>query len=164
MKFFTMVLACAIASFGFATASRAQLQGAPEDVAAIKSILAEGVDALNKHDPIAASRMYTPDTEFTNIAGISVKGTAEIEKFLAVGFANRLKAVTWKTMNVTIRFTRPDVAIVHVTAQISGFLNTDGSTEPPHDELSIRVFQKDSGIWRVGAFHNTTVAATLKRD
>jgi uncharacterized protein (TIGR02246 family) len=164
MKLFTMVLACAIASFGITTASRAEIQGTPEDVAAIEAILAENVVALNKHDPVGASTQYMPDTEFTNIAGIQVKGTVEIEKFLATGFATRLKEVTWKTMNVTIRFIRPDVAIVHVTAQISGFLSPDGSTEPPHNELSIRVFQKDGGIWGVAAFHNTTVAATLKRD
>jgi uncharacterized protein (TIGR02246 family) len=67
-------------------------------------------------------------------------------------------------VNTTIRFVKPDVAIVHVTSEISGFLNPDGSTAPPHNELSIRVFQKDGGIWRVAAFHNTTVAAIPRRD
>lgn len=43
-------------------------------------------------------------------------------------------------------------------------LNPNGATEPPHSELSIQIFQKENGIWRVGAFHNTTVAATLNRD
>ena len=61
-------------------------------------------------------------------------------------------------------FIRPDVAIVHVTNQISGFLATDGATEAPHNESSIRVFQKDNGIWRVSAFHNTSVAASFKRN
>ena len=36
--------------------------------------------------------------------------------------------------------------------------------QSPHSELSIQIFQKENGIWRVGAFHNTTVAATLNRD
>jgi uncharacterized protein (TIGR02246 family) len=164
VKRITLVLASAIACFGFATASRAQFQGAPEDVAAINAVIVEMTEGFNKHDAVAASRMYTSDAEFTNVAGRTAKGAAEIEKFLAAGFATRLKAATQKTMDVTIRFIRPDVAIVHVTNQISGFLSPDGSTEPPHDELSIRVFQKETGIWRVGAFHNTTVAATPKRD
>ena len=93
-----------------------------------------------------------------------MKGQAEIEKFLAAGFATRLKAATWKPVSTSIRFIRPDVAIVHVTSEISGFLNPDGSTAPPHNELSIRVFQKDSGFWRVAAFHNTAVVVTPRRD
>jgi hypothetical protein len=51
-----------------------------------------------------------------------------------------LKSATQRTVNVTIRFIRADVAIAHVTNQITGFLGPDGSTEPPHNELSIRVF------------------------
>jgi hypothetical protein len=35
---------------------------------------------------------------------------------------------------------------------------------PPHNELSMCVFQKDSGFWRVAAFHNTTVVVTPRRD
>ena len=134
--------ACVIAWFGLTTASRAEIQGAPEDVAAISAILAENVVALNKHDPVAASRQYMADAEFTNVAGIHVKGGAEIEKFLAAGFTTRLKAASWKPVNTTIRFIRPDVAIVHVTSEISGFLNPDGSTAPPHNEMSIRVFRR----------------------
>jgi uncharacterized protein (TIGR02246 family) len=112
---------------------------------------------------VAVSRLYTSGAEFTNVLGMTANGAAEIEKFLAAGFRTRLKVATLKTMDVTIRFIRPDVAVVHVMSQITGFLNPSGSTEPPHSELSIRVFQKEDGIWRVGAFHNTTVAATLNR-
>ena len=164
MKLFPAVLMCATAWLGLATVSPAQVQGAPEDVEAINAILAENVVALNKHDPVAASRQYMVDAEFTNVAGIHVRGGAEIEKFLAAGFTTRLKAASWKPVNTTIRFIRPDVAIVHVTSEISGFLDPDGSTAPPHNELSIRVFQKDSGIWRVAAFHNTRVVAPARRD
>jgi uncharacterized protein (TIGR02246 family) len=164
MKLFATVLVSAIAGLGFATTSRAEVQGVPEDVAAINAVLAENVIALNNHDPVGAARQWMADAEFTNVAGIHVKGQADIEKFLAAGFATRLKAATWKPVNKPIRFITPDVAIVHVTSEISGFLNPDGSTAPPHNELSIRVFRKDGGIWRVVAFHNTTVAATPRHE
>jgi uncharacterized protein (TIGR02246 family) len=145
--------------FGFAKAA-----GTPEDVAAINAVVAEMTEGFNKHDAVAVSRVYTLDAEFTNVLGMTVKGAAEIEKFLASAFRTRLKAATLKTMDVTVRFIRRDVAVVHVTSQISGFLNPNGATEPPHSEFSIRVFQRENGIWLVGAFHNTTVAATLNRD
>jgi uncharacterized protein (TIGR02246 family) len=141
-----------------------QIQGNPDDETAIRAVIADMTDGFNKHDAVASSRMYTPDADFTNAAGMQAKGSAAIERFLAAGFLSRLKNASQKTMNVTIRFIRPDVAVVHVTNQISGFLTPDGATEAPHDEVSIRVFQKDNGIWRVSAFHNTSVAASFKRD
>jgi uncharacterized protein (TIGR02246 family) len=162
MRILAAVLAGAIAGFSSLTTARAEIQGAPEDVAAINAILDENVVALNRHDPTA--KQYTADAEFTNVAGIHVKGAAAIEKFMTAGFATRLKAATWKPVDRTIRFIRPDVAIVHATAEISGFSNPDGSTVPPHNELSIRIFEKDGGIWRVAAFHNTTVVAAPRKD
>src|SRR5437016_5236461 len=99
MKLFATLFGCAIAWFGFATASHAEVQGAPEDVAAINSILADNVVALNRHDPVGASRQYMTDAEFTNVVGSHVKGQAEIERFLAAGFATRLKAATWKPLS-----------------------------------------------------------------
>lgn len=160
MQLMTKVIAC----FGFAKAARAQLQGTPEDLAAINAVVVEVTEGFNKRDAVAVSGLYTSDAEFTNVLGMTAKGTAEIEKFLALAFRTRLKAATLKTMDVTVRFIRRDVAVVHVTSQLSGFLNPNGSTEPPHSEISIRVFQKENGIWRMGAFHNTTVAATLNQD
>ena len=75
---------------------------------AINAVIVEMTEGLNKHDAVAASRMYTSDAEFTNVAGMTAKGAAEIEKFLAAGFRTRLKLATQKTMNVTIRFIRPE--------------------------------------------------------
>jgi uncharacterized protein (TIGR02246 family) len=164
MKLFATALVCVMAWFGCATTGRAEVQGTADDVAAINEILAENVVALNKHDPVGASKQYMADAEFTNVAGIQVKGAADIEKFLATGFATRLKAATWKPVSSTVRFIRPDVAIVHVTSEISGFLNPDGSTAPPHNELSIRVFEKDGEVWHVAAFHNTTIVGSPKRE
>jgi hypothetical protein len=63
MTRFSILLACAIGVFGVAGASRAEIQSGPEDKAAIEAILAENVAALNKHDPIGASRQYMPDAE-----------------------------------------------------------------------------------------------------
>jgi hypothetical protein len=34
---------------------------------------------------------------------------------------------------------------------------SDGQALPSHQELSLRVFVKESGVWSVAAFHNTMV-------
>ena len=63
--------------------------------------------------------------------------------------------VTLKTLEVAVRFIRPDVALAHVTNELSGLIGPEGQTLPAHQELSIRVLVKDQGVWRITAFHNT---------
>jgi uncharacterized protein (TIGR02246 family) len=72
---------------------------------------------------------------------------------LAGLFRGRNRDATLKP--VTIRFIRPDVALAHVTNELGGVVGRDGQPLPPHQELSLRVFVKEAGGWRVTAFHNT---------
>ena len=95
MQLMTKVIAC----FGFTKAARAQLQGTPEDLAAINAVVVEVTEGFNKRDAVAVSGLYTSDAEFTNVLGMTAKGTAEIEKFLALAFRTRLNAATLKTMD-----------------------------------------------------------------
>jgi hypothetical protein len=61
-------------------------------------------------------------------------------------------------MDVKIRMVRPDVALAYVTNELSGLVVPDGRSLPAHQELSLRVFVKDGGLWQVAAFHNTMIA------
>jgi uncharacterized protein (TIGR02246 family) len=58
---------------------------------------------------------------------------------------------------VSVRFVRPDIALAHVKNELSGLIGPDGQTSPPHQELSVRVFVKNEGAWRITVFHNTIV-------
>jgi uncharacterized protein (TIGR02246 family) len=84
-----------------------------------------------------------------------MRGIAEIEKGLTTIFQARGRNVTPTTLEVAVRFIRPDVAVAHVTNELSALVNPEGQTQPPHQELSIRVLVKDQGVWRITAFHNT---------
>jgi uncharacterized protein (TIGR02246 family) len=96
------------------------------------------------------------DGDLVTVRGERFKGTAEYEKGLAAILATRAKEATLRTLDVTIRFIRPDVAVAHVTNELSGLIGPDGQKLPAHRELSIRVFVKDASTWRVAAaFHNT---------
>jgi uncharacterized protein (TIGR02246 family) len=97
----------------------------------------------------------TPDAQLVTVRGESMKGVAAIEKGLTTIFQTRGRNVTLKTLDVAVRFIRPDVALAHVTNQLSGLVSPEGQTLPPHQELSIRVLVKDQGVWRITAFHNT---------
>src|SRR5271157_3323772 len=164
MKRLLILLACAVAIFSGGSPSHAQNLGTPEDEASVRAIIVKMTDDFNKHDTKALSRMYAPDADFVNVAGQSAKGPAEIEKFLVVAHSTRLKEANIKTLNLTIRFIRPDVALVRETHVMSGFLGPDGTKVPPYQETNLRVLEKENGVWLVTASQNTTLATTQKRD
>ena len=133
--------------------TRAQDLRADED--AIRAVMAATTDAFSRHDAKAWTKFCTPDAQLVTVRGESMNGVGEIEKGLATIFQTRGRNVTLKTLAVAVRFIRPDVALAHVTNELSGLLSPEGQTQPPHQELSIRVLLKDQGTWRITAFHNT---------
>lgn len=138
--------------------SMAQNIGAPADEEAIKNLMAEMTNGFNNHDAKAATRMYAPEGDFVSVRGEAANGAADVEARLAAILATRARNAALKTMKMKIRFIRPDVALVHVTNELSGLVNASGQTLPAHQELSLRVLVKESGAWRLSAFQNTLVA------
>jgi uncharacterized protein (TIGR02246 family) len=129
----------------------------PADLAAIQEVVAETTAAFNLHDVKAFARYYTPDAWLVTVRGESMAGTSEIESGLASIFESRGKAAQLKTLDVSIRFIRSDVAVAHVLNELSGLKSPSGELLPAHRELSVRVLVKNDGAWRVAAFHNTIV-------
>ena len=132
-------------------------RGNPTDLAAIKELITETTAAFNRHDAKAFARCYTPDAWLVTVRGESMAGTSEIERGLASIFESRAKSAKLETLDVSIRFIRPDVAVAHVLNELSGLTSPSGELLPSHRELSIRVLAKNDGVWRVSAFHNTIV-------
>jgi hypothetical protein len=73
----------------------------------------------------------------------------------------KLRKVELRTEDIKIRFIRPDVALAHVTNEMSGLVGPNGEKLPAHRELSLRVFVKDDGVWQVASFHNTMLSPFL---
>jgi uncharacterized protein (TIGR02246 family) len=154
----TRILGFVVIALGaFATLCNGQSLNSRKDEEAIKALIVEMTEGFNRHDSKAATRMYTPDADFVTVRGEAFKGRAEFEKGLAAILATRAKDATLKTLNVRVRFIRPDVALAHVTNELSGLVSPDGQQLPAQKELSIRVFVRDGDDWRVAAFHNTMI-------
>ena len=151
-----------IVGFAVIVALLCRAQGATmnEEEQAIRNVLKGTTEAFNKHDAKEFVRYYTSDAELVTVRGERMRGAVEIEKGLAGIFAARAKNATLKTLDLTIRFIRPDVAVAHVTNELSGNVDARGERLPSHRELSIRVMVKDGGMWRVTAFHNTILGAS----
>lgn len=156
-------LAVAIAAFAATSAvpcqgaSLATGLGTRDDEEAIRRVIVEMTEGFNKHDARASTQMYTSDADLITVRGERYHGTTEFEKGLASIFTTRAREATHRTINVSVRFIRSDVALAHVTNELSGLIAPDGQRPPPHQELSLRVFVKESGAWRVAAFHNTLI-------
>jgi uncharacterized protein (TIGR02246 family) len=154
-----MMAILSVATVGLAVSytitGSAQSSSGREDEEAIKKVIMEMTEGFNKHDAKAATRMYTPDADLITVRGERYKGAAEMEKGLAAIFATRAKNAVLQTLSVSVRSIRPDVALAHVTNELSGLVSPDGQQLPAHQELSLRVLVKENGTWRVAAFHNT---------
>jgi uncharacterized protein (TIGR02246 family) len=154
-----LLLMTLVVLFGRPAMSADDALASPADLAAIRQVITETTSAFNLHDAKAFARHYTSDAWLVTVRGESMAGTAEIENELASIFKSRAKSAKLETLDVSIRFIRPDVAVAHVLNELSGLKSPSGESLPAHRELSIRVLVKDDGVWRVTAFHNTIVRA-----
>jgi uncharacterized protein (TIGR02246 family) len=151
---FAVMLALGIS---ISVATDAQNPGASSDEETIRRVVVVMTEEFNRHDAKAASQMYLPDAQFVTVRGEVMNGQSAIEKGLASIVGTRAKNATQRTLDVAVKFVRPDVALVHVKNELSGLVATDGQALPSHQELSLRVFIKESGVWRVAAFQNTLI-------
>jgi uncharacterized protein (TIGR02246 family) len=158
MNALAAMVAVSLAMLGTASMSAAQQAGSNEDEAAIRKVIVEMTEGFNNHDGQAAARMYSPDARFVSVRGDMMNGQAGIEKGLSAILTSRAKNATQRTIDVTVRFIRPDVALANVTNELSGLVAPDGHALPSQQELSLRVFVKDAGVWQIAAFHNTMIA------
>jgi uncharacterized protein (TIGR02246 family) len=153
----TTLLAVVIGLSGFGVVSQAQNVGSSGDEDAIRKVVVAMTEGFNHHDGKAAAQMYEPAARFVTVRGEVMSGQPAIEKGLASILSSRAKNASQRTLDVAVKFLRPDVALVHVTNELSGLVALDGQALPSHQELSLRVFVKEAGAWRVGAFQNTMI-------
>ena len=134
-----------------------QNQNQGKDEEAIRKVILQMTEGFNKHDAEAATQMYTSNADFVNVRGDKYTGAEEIQQKLGAVFLTRAKQATLKTLNVSVRFVNAELAIAHVTNELSGLVDSAGLKLPSHQELSIRIFIKENDNWRVTAFHNTMI-------
>ena len=137
------------------SAVTAQTPSRSDDEAAIRAAITAMTEAFNAHDPKAWSRLCTKDVQLVTARGEVMNGVAEIERGLTTLFQTRNRTARARTLNVTVRFIKDDVAVAHVTNEVAGVVGPAAQTQAPQREMSLRVFVRDSGDWRLTAFHNT---------
>jgi uncharacterized protein (TIGR02246 family) len=141
-----------LAAAGSAKAQRDQ------DEQAIRKVMSDFVDDVNRHDSVAFGKLLAADAEFVVITGEYLKGRSEVERYHARIWATsknfKDSHLTWTPLNV--RFLDTDVAVAHVSAE-----RFYSDTKDKRTMLVTLVLAKEGGRWLVTALQNTWVSGRL---
>jgi uncharacterized protein (TIGR02246 family) len=133
-----------------------------DDESAVRNVLAEYTVSWNRHDTAALGRLFTENCDYVNIAGVHWKGVQEIVQRHAELFQNRLKTAVETLTGAEVRFSAPDVALVHATWDVTGWSHPTGEAVPVLKEITTMVMVKTNGKWLITAFQNTESGGSTK--
>lgn len=129
-------------------------QASNPDETAIRQVVKQVEDGWNAHDGRAFAAPFAPDAEYVVINGARVTGREAIEKGHAAIFTTIYKDSHNVGTVKSIRFLRPDVAVVHVEWNLE--FSVGGETRKGH-AMNTMVMTKDGGKWSIAAFQNTSI-------
>lgn len=99
----------------------------PQEEAGIGKVVAGFEAAWNKHDAEAMAAYWTDDGDLFNPSGRVARGRKEVAKLFTEEQETYMAKTTFAYHLVSIRFVRPDVAIVEKEAVIDGMLDSNGA-------------------------------------
>jgi len=131
--------------------------GNAADEKAIRDVETQWETAWNHHDVAAMARLFAPDADVINLAGEWFQGRDAFAKSLEALHSGKVKESVWKTEETHIRFSTPEIAIVHVYFSSHGDRNPDGTPMPPRRGIFTRVEVKRDGRWLIVASQATNI-------
>ena len=139
-------------------------QAAPDETA-VRNIIQEEITAWNSGDAAAYSRHFAEDGTCTNIRGELFTGRQAFIQRHDYLFKGPFHGSTLKQDIVSLRFIRPDVAVVEVLTSVTGIQKlSPGTNTDDKGRLRTRLLQviaKDGGEWKIVAYHNTDVKSDV---
>lgn len=131
------------------------------DTAAIRNIVQNEIETWNKGDAVGYSRDFSPTGTFTNIRGQFFTGYPGYLKQHEVIFQGIFKNTVVKMEIASLKFVRPDVAIVETASLVTGAgPGAVGVTRDDKGRIRTRLLQvvaKEGGVWRIVTYHNVDV-------
>ena len=125
------------------------------DESVVRDVLAEYTVSWNRHDTAAVGRLFTENCDYVNIAGVHLKGVQEIVQRQADLFQDRLKTAVRRLTGAEVRFSTPDVALVHATWDVTGSSRPTGRAVAVLKEITTMTMVKTDGKWLITAFQDT---------
>jgi len=148
-----------VASFSIAISpARGQSKSTDADSSAIRQVIADFIDAFNRHDAHAWAMPIAEDGDFTNVTGLYLHGRKDFEARFTELFSGRLKTAHRTATVRHIRFMTPDVAAVDADWELVGSKASDGSENPVRKGLFNFVVTRQNGHWMFAIFEESEFA------
>jgi uncharacterized protein (TIGR02246 family) len=132
------------------------------DESAIRTIVENETAAWNKGDAVGYSRDFARGGTFTNIRGQYFEGYDAFLKQHQVIFDGIFKNSTLEQDIVSLKFIRPDVAVVETLTSVTSKQSPPGVATDANGTFHTRLLQivaKERGEWKIVAYHNTDLKA-----
>ena len=144
-----------------ATAGQLGAQQA-RDEAAIRRMIGNETATWNKGDAVGYSPDFAANGTFTNIRGQYFTGYPAFLKQHQVIFDGLFKNSTLKQDVVSLRFIRPDIAVVETLTSVTSAQAPPGIARDESGTFHTRLLQvvaKERGVWKIVVYHNTDLKA-----
>ena len=147
-------IVAAIVFISVITSNAQTTQKQSKDEIAVREIVKQVEDAWNAHDGKAFAAPFAADADYVIVNGMNIKGRDVIEKghigIFTTIYKDSRNAATIKS----VRFLRPDVAVVHVEWNLE--FRAGGETQKGH-AMNTMIMTKEGGKWSIAAFQNTPI-------
>ena len=128
----------------------------PDDESAVRNLPEAFRVAWAKHDGHELAKIMADDVDFVTVATTFLHGRADFEKFHSRLLSGRFKESTLTPLQNTVRFMRPDMAVVHWSWKIENDRNMDGTMrQQPRYGMMTMVAEKRNAVWLVVVAQNT---------
>lgn len=143
---------CGLLAFLFGAGANAQTKA---DEEAVRKLPQAFCEAWAKHDGHELAKIMAEDVDFVTVATTYLHGRNDFEKFHVRLLSGRFKDASITQLQSTVRFLRPDMAVVHWSWKIEGDRNADGTARQPRYGMMVLIAEKRSGAWLVVVGQNT---------
>ena len=125
------------------------------DEAAIRALLQKCIEGWNKGSGEAFAAQFAEDSDFVSANGMHIKGRKQNASHHQQIFDTFFKGTRLWAQVKSVRFLRPDVALLHTQGTILRPGESDASPEPA--SIQTLTVSKHGNEWLVDAFQNTPI-------
>ena len=125
------------------------------DEEAVRKIPQAFAAAWAKHDGQQLSLIMADNVDFVDVAGDWLRGRADFALYHSRLLSVRFRESTLTPLEVSVRFLRPDLAVLHWSWRIEGDRNFDQTLRKPRFGLFTMIAEKRGGQWLVTVAQNT---------
>jgi uncharacterized protein (TIGR02246 family) len=131
------------------------------DKTAVVAVVQHFVDAWNRHDMDALVSVFSEDADFVNVIGQRWIGREAIKEAHAPHHATIFKSSVLSVQDISVRFLKPDVAVLRCIPKLSGQLDAASHILPPRYTMLTFIMMKAGDEWIVVVAQNTNIDTNI---